>query len=141
MRRRRLFPSGSYVSTYNGPKQMLHRPSVSVVVVLLATVRPQFWFWHTRGGGRERRWRSWWRRCVVMSLRRIILLQRWQSVVRPPSTTSCGVRPDKRTSGSCMSRSEPSCCGTMRWQNWQRMGLPGQVVVRCWARRGRLLVS
>jgi hypothetical protein len=103
----------------------------------LVSVRPQFWFRQIRGGGRDTRSRSWCRRCVFISRRRIILLQRWHSVVRPPSTSSWGVRPERRTSGSCRSGSESPCCGTRRWQNWQRISLPGQEVVRCWARLGR----
>jgi hypothetical protein len=53
--------------------------------------------------------------------------QRWQFVVRAPS--------ERRASGEGF-RGSPSC-GTSRWQNWQRMSLPGQSDVRCDASAGR----
>ena len=54
--------------------------------------------------------------------------------MRAPSRSSWGVRPERRTSGSVRGGSSGPRWGTRRWQNWQRMGLLGQIVVRWWAR-------
>lgn len=74
-----------------------------------------------------------------MSRNRIIFEQRWQSVVRAPSASSCAVRPEIRASGEG-SKGSPSW-GTSRWQNWQRMILPGQIDVRWTARSFKFVPS
>lgn len=132
IRRLRALPSGSCVSVYKGPKHIVQRPRRELRAFDEDgfTVRPQFSFLQIDGGGRDKRSRSWWRRCVFISRSRMILLHKWHSVVRPPSTTSCGASPERRTSGSFMSGSVSDCWGTTRWQNWQRINLEGHLVVR-----------
>jgi len=71
---------------------------------------------------------------VDISRSRMILAQRWHSVVRAPSVSSWGVRFERMTSASVKAGSSGPRWGTIRWQNWQRMGFAGQVVVRWWAR-------
>ena len=70
-----------------------------------------------------------------MSRNRTILLQRWHSVVRPPSASSCGVKPERSSSGFGGSVGSPSC-GTCRWQKRQRISFPGHSVTLCAASVG-----
>lgn len=107
------------------------------IVLVLGIVRPQFRLLHILGVGFVFRARSWWRMWMAMSRSRMNLVQRWHSVVREPSVISWGVRFERRTSADEKSGSSGDCCATSKWQNWQRIGLAGQIVVRCCASERR----
>lgn len=104
-RRRSALFSGSYMETYRGPKQFEQRPMplpgplpirvparVSPLWLVPSSVLPQRRLRQMRGEGRFFFSCSWFARWTRMSRRRTILLQRWHSVVLPPSISSCGVR-------------------------------------------------